>query len=232
MPCSPLDNIGDNHLCDDCRKLTVPIVGHKIVFILWQILPVFWLTTECPVDKFLPNSSIFKTRCEQTCANSPVFFNYAFCFLVIVQARIGNLMKKLLRLFVCQFAILFHAFPSMSFHVVGPRRNFAWGFSHPGNFSVARAEIRDFKHLFEFFNNRIILVCIHIECILSEHDQEMMSAPQYQRSFINFFHSGFQFCHPSWCRPHRPIRITFVVCEQTKHSQFVTFSHPSSINDL
>ena len=39
-PCYPHDNVGGSHLCDECRKLNVPIVCHMLESILWQIVPV------------------------------------------------------------------------------------------------------------------------------------------------------------------------------------------------
>ena len=57
---------------------------------------------------------------DQTSDNSPLFSSSSFLNLVNVQTRMRNFVS-LLRLFVYQNAILFYAFSSMSFHVVGPR---------------------------------------------------------------------------------------------------------------
>ena len=57
-PHYPHDNFGGNHLCDGCRKLIVPNVCHRLVSILWQIMPIYLMTTECQVGKFVPSTSI------------------------------------------------------------------------------------------------------------------------------------------------------------------------------
>ena len=62
--------------------------------------------------------------------------------LMIIQTRSYDFIK-LLHFLVCQFAVSFNAFLSMSFHVVGPRQRLCVRFLPPGNFTVAPAEIRD-----------------------------------------------------------------------------------------
>ena len=79
----PHDNIGGNHSRNECMKLIVPIVCHMLESILWQIVPVCWLSTDCPdcqVDQFVPRTSIFNTIWEQTSGNSPLFYNSSFYF--------------------------------------------------------------------------------------------------------------------------------------------------------
>ena len=55
--CCQHDHIVGMHLCDECRKLIVPIVCRMPESILWQIVPVYCLTTECQVDQFVPRTS-------------------------------------------------------------------------------------------------------------------------------------------------------------------------------
>ena len=88
----------------------MPIVGHKMDTILSG-------------RQMFAKYKHFETICEQTCANSPVF-SILLSLFGDRPSKDWTPYEKLLRLFVYQFAILFHAFPSMSFHVVGPSRNF------------------------------------------------------------------------------------------------------------
>ena len=86
---TPIDNVmlsriahmtivDGNHLCNECRKLIVPIVCHMLESILWQIVPVCWLTTECRVDQFVPGTNMFIHIWEQTYDNSHLFSNSSF----------------------------------------------------------------------------------------------------------------------------------------------------------
>ena len=43
-PHCPHENIGGSHLWNECRRLIVPIVCHMLESVLWQIVPVCWLT--------------------------------------------------------------------------------------------------------------------------------------------------------------------------------------------
>ena len=46
------------HMCDGCKKSILPIVCHMPESILWLILQACWLTIECQVVQFVPNTSI------------------------------------------------------------------------------------------------------------------------------------------------------------------------------
>ena len=120
-PHCPHDNIGGNHSWNECRQLIVPVVCHMLESILWQIVPVCWLTTECQVDQFVPGTSIliqYGSKLPTIHLNFPVL---PFWF-----GDRPNKDEKLCTVapFFCQFAIPFHAFSSMSFHVVGPHWSF------------------------------------------------------------------------------------------------------------
>ena len=100
----------------------------------------------------------------------------------------------------------------------------ARGLSHPGNFSVAPAEIRDSN----IFLNCSMIVSfglhsrwVHPEYTWSRNDVGSSMAT----SFINFFHIGAKFCFfpANLCHPHRPIRTIFVFLRTNKQSQFGTF---------
>ena len=52
--------INGSHGCDGYRKLVWPHVGHMHQFILWLIGQVCWLTTECLVCYFWPNTNILR----------------------------------------------------------------------------------------------------------------------------------------------------------------------------
>ena len=52
-PHCPHDNVGGNHSWNEGRKLIMPVVCRMLESILWQIVPVCWLTTECQVDHFV-----------------------------------------------------------------------------------------------------------------------------------------------------------------------------------
>ena len=73
-PCYRRENIVGSHLCGECMKSFLPIVCHMPASILWLVEQVWWLTIECQVSQFVPNTSILKTHCEHTCDNSPTDF--------------------------------------------------------------------------------------------------------------------------------------------------------------
>ena len=56
-PHFPHDNIGGNHLWNECRKIIVSIVCHMLETISWEIAQIWWPTTECQVDQFVPGTS-------------------------------------------------------------------------------------------------------------------------------------------------------------------------------
>ena len=88
-PHFPHDNIGGNHLWNECWKLIVPIVCHMLEFMFWKFVPTCWLTTECQVDHFVPSRSTLIQIWEQTSDNSPLFSYCSFVDLVIVQSKQG-----------------------------------------------------------------------------------------------------------------------------------------------
>ena len=48
-PCYPQNNIAGSHLCDECGRSSVPIVGHMLMSIWWLLEQVCSLTKECQV---------------------------------------------------------------------------------------------------------------------------------------------------------------------------------------
>ena len=119
----------------------------------------------------------------------------------------------------------FFAWPSITYD---PATVCGWGFSHPGNFSVAPVEIRG-SNIFLYFS--IILsfdlhsCWVHPEYTWSRNE---FGSPR-PTSFINFFHMGLNFCF----LPAILMSSTFSdennPCFQwtNRHSLFGTFSHPS-----
>ena len=104
---------------------------------------------------------------------------------------------------------------------------FARGFSHPSNFSVAPAGIRDSNILRTPYNNSFVRLAF-TECTLSTHGQEMMLVlqdPPVSSSFSTL-DSYATFFHSFPYHPRIPIRIILVFDEQNRLSQLGTFSHP------
>ena len=114
--CLPHDNIGGNHLYDECEEI---IRANRLsqAWIHFVIARASLLSTNSgQVQAFQNNLRAYIWQ----------FSNWLKLFLVdlmIIQARARNF-AQLLRLFVRQFAISFNAFLSMSFHIVGPRHSF------------------------------------------------------------------------------------------------------------
>ena len=75
-PHCPHHNIGGNHLCDECRKLIVPIVCRRLVSMLWQMVPVFLTDHRTSGRRIRARYKHFNTIWEQI--NSPLFSNSSF----------------------------------------------------------------------------------------------------------------------------------------------------------
>ena len=183
----------------------------------WQVC---WLTIECRVYHFWPDTSILR----QFVSTLPIILQLIQVLSFLIwwssKQRLETLYSCSVRLFVnSQFRS--HA------------TIFAWGFSHPGNFSIAPAEIRDSNiSPFSLKKESIHLVWIHIEYIPNIRGEEMILVVGSFRStfFINFFHMRGMFCFfPDILMSSTYTdREKFFFCK--KHFQFGTFSYASSNN--
>ena len=125
----------------------------------------------------------------------------------------------------------FRACPSISYDHATV---FAWGFTHPGKFSVAPAEIRD-SSIF-LYSSIMISFGLHSRWVHPKYTWSRNEVGSSRSTvFINFFHMGAMFCFFPvifWYYPRVPIRTILVFDEQKRHSQFGTFSHPSPIENF
>ena len=161
------------------------MVCHMSESILWLISQAYWPTAECQVFQFVPSTNI-----------SRQFVSKLLTLLQLIRvlpAWIDDHPNNDSKL--CKVACLpvhsiaqriFWACPSMS---QDHATVFACGFSQPGNFSVAPAEIRDSN----------TFVC----CSTSLHSRWVHPKYTWSRTvvdswrstfFINFFHMGALFC--------------------------------------
>ena len=148
------------------------------------------------------------------------FWQFTFCFqffifdLVIVQTKMRNVVQ-LLRLFVCQFAITFHAFSSMSLHVVGTRWSFRASFVPSWSFLGCSNKNMGFEHLVVLSDNFLVGFAFPL-------DTSFVIVIKKWCWFlnVNVFHqclphkSKILFSDQFWYHPHRPIGITFASCER------------------
>ena len=139
---------------------------------------------------------------------------------MIFQAKTWNI-EQLLCLFLFansqHRSTHFRACPSMSWDHATV---FAWGISHPGNFSVAPAEIRD-SNIFE--NSSMFSFGLHSRWVHPKYkgSGHEVGSPR-STSFINSFHMGLKFCF-------RPVILMSSTCAEknnpcflctNRHSQF------------
>ena len=96
-------------------KFIAPLVCCRLVSILWQIVPIYWQTTECEVDQLVPNSSIWIYYLRANFCQFTFVLHFFRFNLVIVPTRTGNLVQFLCS-FVRQITEPLHAFSGMSFH--------------------------------------------------------------------------------------------------------------------
>ena len=118
--CFPQSNIVWIHLCDECKKSNVLTACRMISSISWWHEQPLLLITKYQVYQVEPNM-IFRTICAHTFDNSPTdpISSSLNCWSSV--RGVANFVW-LLSGFVCQFAISFHTFLCMTFHVIGP-----WG---------------------------------------------------------------------------------------------------------
>ena len=176
-----------NHSWNECRKLIVPIV--------WSDARVHFLTDRASLltDHRMSGRPIrakyklFNKIWEQTSDNSPLFSFFFFWF-----GGRPNKDEKLWKV-AASFCL-----PILNFEHVFPSRRTTLKFlrevwSHPGNFSVAPAEIRDSNIL--LYCPIFFLFCLHSRWV---HPKKTWSrndvCPSMSTSFINFFHIGAKFC--------------------------------------
>ena len=121
-----------------------------------------WKKKACNAVPCFPHDNIVGNRlCDvrkQPCLSSVACLS-PFCDcscnleLMIIQTRVRDFVK-LLHYHYCQFTVSLNAFLSISFHFAGPRSCLCVSFfCHPGNFSVAPAEIRDSHILSSIFTS-------------------------------------------------------------------------------
>ena len=130
----------------------------------------------------------FKSRLSTILPPFPILL---FFFLMVVKTWCRDFVQ-LLNYFVCQFAISFHTFLRMSFHVVTPRSNVCIIFSDSSNFSVGPAEIRD-SNIFLYSSNKpsfgLHSCWVHPNYTWSINDVRSSKST----CFIKFFHMGSRF---------------------------------------
>ena len=120
----------------------------------------------------------------------------------------------------------FWACPSMS---QDHATDFAWGFSLPGNFSVAVAEIRDSN--ISLYCSMMISFSLHSRWVHPKYTWSRSEVGSSRSTFfIKFFHMGAIFCFLS---SHFLMSSTHTDKKNPcfrwtrRHSQLCTFSHPS-----
>ena len=111
------------HFCDECkRSKSAKRVSQAFVHFAIARASLF---TDHKISG-LPIRAKYKyfiTMCEQTVDNSltdPI--SSSFQKLMVIHARCRDLVQ-LLSCFICKFALSFHAFLRMTFHVIRPRRS-------------------------------------------------------------------------------------------------------------
>ena len=195
-PCFPHDNIVGSHYCDECMKSNKLNVGHKLLSIWWLIEQVCSLNMECRVYQFAPSTSM-----------SRKFLSTLLTTLQLIQVPLswnGDHPSKDLRL--CVTALSFSSSQYLSTHFcVCPSKSqdhvtvFEWGFSHPGNFSVATAGI----HVIKIWSGFVKINILH------------PFLPHRRR--IMLLSSHF------WYHRRTPIRLILVFDEQTGIANSVLF---------
>ena len=172
------------------KKLFVPLVCHRLVSNVWQILPVYWLTTECLVDQFVQGTSISRQY-----ESKLVPFHQCF---PILPFWFGDRPSKDWK--PCVIALPFYlpirkTFPRIFEHVV-PRHRATQLFSHVAfpilvNF-VVPAEIRD-SNIF-LYSSIIVSFGLHSRWV---HPEWTWSRKDVGSSistfFINIFHTRVKF---------------------------------------
>ena len=158
-------------------------------------MPICLRTRECLVCQRVPSTSISE-RCEtHTFDNSSTVFK--FLFLKWWLSRHG----------VSQFAISFHAFLRMTFHVIRPSNRITCDFFPLSIFQLPQQR---FVIRTSFcFHQYVRSICIHVECIPSTRGQEMMSVLSDLpiSSVASTWSGGFAIFQPFFCRPRVQTRI-------------------------
>ena len=225
-PCYPHDNIVDSHLCGECKKLIWPIVCGRLVSIKWQIAQVCWRNIECQVHQFVPCTNISRFFFEHTFDKSPIDSSSSFLIWWSSKQTHETLCNCSTFLFASSQNLSMH-FLSISFHVVAPHKSFGV-FSHPGNFSVAVAEMRD-SHILSLFAN---YSSVRFAFTLSASPIHVVKTWCWLVK-INIFHQYLS--HESrilFLSSHCDVihvyqqEQSFIFQWTKRHSQFGTYSHP------
>ena len=115
--CFQHNNIAWIHLCDECTISNAPSVCHKIWSVLLKHAQACSQTTKYQVFQYEPNTDIS----EQFVSKFSYWLIFFFFKLMVIHASRCDIAKLLSR-FICKFAISFHTFLCVTFHVIGPRR--------------------------------------------------------------------------------------------------------------
>ena len=152
--------------------------------------------------------------------------------MMVIQAWRRDFLQLLNR-FICKFAISFHTFLWLTFHIIGPW-SYRFGIRLPRGFFCLFLVIFPWpKETFlirTYFCNYPQYPCLFdilFECNPNTHGQGTMSALPNQR--LSLVLSKSDWCsvsfQPVWCRPHTHTRSLSSRLKR-KHSQFGTFSQP------
>ena len=170
----------------------------------------------------------FKTMCDHTFDNSQTDSSSSFLNWWSFKQRVETFYSCSNFVFaISQYrSTHLRACPSMSQDHAAV---FAWGFSHSGNFSVATVEIRA-SNIFAYFPIMISFGLqsrwVHPKSSWSRNDV----GSSRSTFFIDFFHMGaiFCFCPAILMSSTYPDKSGPCFRWTNRHSQFGTFSHPSS----
>ena len=127
-------------------------------------------------------------------------------------------------------SVFFFANLSMSFHVVRHCNGFRTRFFPSRQFFSCSSRNTLFEHFLRLIIDKIRSDRIHVQCIPSIRDREMMLVhPGQHSSSISSTWQQYAVSFQQFiCRPQVLKRIIPAFDEQKRHSQFRTFSHPSS----
>ena len=86
-PCYPRGNVDVSLLCDECMKLILPVVGHKLVSIWWLIGQL--CSIECQVYQFVQSTSI-SIQSVSTLLIISNWFKFLLLDMMITVIRVMN----------------------------------------------------------------------------------------------------------------------------------------------
>ena len=145
----PHGNIVCNHSCDECAISSEPSVCHRLLSILWLLVPVLFTYQRMVCLPVRTKYNHVKTIWKHSHS-----FQFFLCELMVVETWCRDLVQ-LLWLCISQFTIPFNALFSITFHVIITSDSFRLRFWQPGNFSVAAADSW-FEHFSLFMNHTFV----------------------------------------------------------------------------